>query len=233
MKFLEPIKKEYGEIDQRNPIRWELFYLNEANELEPQTAQFKCKDFLNDVVGWYYDKKGVVYGFNTHNMKFNDEGVYIRVSNIKHPLQWLTNVENTLQKPLEQALGVRLDITLLDLATYLIFVPKTVFSKTYYISLASFLIRISNNDYLYESIEQVFTDRNGPVFDSKKENTLDQLQVPELAKAGFNLPTELTEYWYYANANYNSSNSEFDITNYISILHANGMCDWAKHFPNA
>ena len=232
MKFLKPIKKTYGEVDQKNPIRWELFYLNDANELEPQTSQFKCKDFLNDVVGWYHNVKGLVYGFNTENMKFNDEGVYIRVHNIKYPLQWLTNVENTLQKPLEASLGVRLDITLLDLATYLIFVPRAVFEKTYYISLASFLIRISNNDYLYESIEQVFTDRNGPVFNPQKENSLEQPQVTKLAKAGFNLPDKLLDCWYYAGPNYNSS-MEFDISSYISMMHNNGMCGWARNFPNS
>jgi len=229
MKFGDPVVKTYGEVVQQNPIRWELLYKEEDTYI-PQSAQFKCKDFFNDLVGWYKGVKVSIYSFDTNSMKLNDDGVWIRVHNIKWPMQWLTNVENVVQKPLEAALGVRLDITLLDLATYLIFIPKRVFESTYHISLLTYLIRVSNNDYLYETMEQVFTDNNGPAFFATKENSVPTGIKAKLARSGFVLPEKFADCWYYADASYNSQKDTSVLQHYISILHNNGMCNWARHF---
>ena len=50
----------YSEAPQSNPLRWQLYY-REENTFTPQTGQFRCKDYLNDVCAKYNGKNEASY----------------------------------------------------------------------------------------------------------------------------------------------------------------------------
>jgi len=135
--------RTYSEIEQNNPLRWQ-FLFREGDTFTPQTSKFKCKDFLNDVVAWYQGKKLDIYGMRFGGYKFNEDGVWLRLYEVSSPEVFTSNIENTINVFFSDVPERQIYVEDLGEKSMLMFVPKHFFESTYLISLASFLIRLSN-----------------------------------------------------------------------------------------
>lgn len=208
-KFLPlPDGKEvtYREAPQRNPIRWQLYFLSE-DELHPQTSQFKCKDFFNDIVGWYHGKTGSVYGMSTKDMSLNDYGVFVRLYNLLPGFSH--NVEKVVNSLLEAA-GLESRLLLVECGKneVVTLLPRELFNNTFIISKVSHLIRLCNIEATVDSLEQLL---KGHPFE-EAELTVGNLVLPEKYRV----------YWWYTDESYNSLKNLFD----MHWLHNNGYRSW-------
>lgn len=202
-KFL-PLEREsyYREVGQPNPLRWQLYFQREG-ELIPQTSLFKCKDFFNDIVGWYHGKTGEVYGMDTTTMQLNDYGVFVRLFFLKKGFRH--NIE-TVVNPLLQEKLLFVDVQEGEALTLL---PRELFNNTFIISKVSHLIRLCNIDKEVSSFEEL--QQNHPFEDCTQ-------LIPSLT-----LPEKYKVFWWFAGEGYNSLGSVFNMI----WLHNNGYKSWA------
>jgi len=207
----------YSEIPQSNPIRFTLLY-REGDTLHPQTKQFKCRDFFNDFVSAIHGNQVNIYGMNTATMKFNEEGLYIKLNNIIDFEKFTANLNNLITKenpdhPVEL-------IQLHGKTVAVIFIPKFYTDSTYLISYVTLLIRISNNDYVYDSIEHMQSK-------NPDQATCYSSKPKPYTRYKFNLPEHARGYWYYAGNSYNSKDCPTPYT--PSIIHNNGFVNWISY----
>ena len=145
-KFLKAITKQYSEIEQLNPLRWEILFKNADGVFEPQTAKFKCKDFFNDIVAKYNGHNLTIYGMDTSSIKLNEEGVYVRLKNLfRDNPYFIENLQRIVIDPVKQELGAEIWFKKVNTTVGLLFLPREVFKNTYIISLVTYLIRCCNN----------------------------------------------------------------------------------------
>lgn len=212
--MLKPLDIKYAEVEQNNPLRWVVLYQEQDGTLVPQTGLIKCKDFFNDLVGKYYNTSGSIYGFDTKSIKVNEDGVWFL----------LTNVHVNFQKNVNEFLMPLLDnfeeeiICVSRYEGVLLFIPRCIFSNTYYVSLVTYLIRVCSMSVLHKSLKDVFSLKEEP---SIKDT------YGHITKWGFTLPEELTKYWFYAGPTLNSETHPDIAHNQISVLHNNGIMGWA------
>lgn len=207
-KFGPALSYNLHESDQPNPLRWEVSF-REGDNFTPQTALFRCKDYFNDYVGVYQGYFGLVYGMDTKKVKLNTDGVWVRLFNIKNQNGvFVDNINAVVNAELSESLGVTLTLEELDPTTFLLFIPRKVFDCTWYISLTTYLIRLCNYGIPYESFEQLSKSK------FKEPNYLRET----VCEFKFNIPAQLSAFWYYANPTYNSEKLKN-----ITILHNNGI----------
>jgi len=214
-----PQNKIYGEATQQNPLRWVIYAKETDGEFSPQSGILKCKDFFNEVVGWYYGHKCTVYSFSTlGDFHVNEEGVYIKLSNCT-PQLW-GNIERVIQPLLREQLGC--ELTLLDQEGGELFIlfPRKVWETTYYISKLTLWIRSANFPVEFNSYEELQKSTE-PLID--KCSSVIKLEAP------FN------EYWWYASPEIHSKNQPLGLS--VSLIHSNGFMSWqyamSKGVPNA
>lgn len=146
----------YSEANQANPIRWQLYYYDRENDtFIAQAKEMKCKDYFNDVVAKIhgYEKLRTVYGFDANTVKTNDEGVYIRVTNLnKHFLDNLNGpIRDVLVKDGQPPVEVVHTFNDKDL---LLLFPIQLWSNTYTISIVTAMIRCGNYGKLLPAFEE-------------------------------------------------------------------------------
>lgn len=204
------------EAPQANPLRWQILF-REGDSFEPQTAQFRCKDYLNDIVAKYRGHVVRVYGMDTSDTKLNDDGVWFRLFNIHDVDQFITNVDKAINASVSDA-----PITLEKLkGSVLMFIPRHFFDSSYKISLASYIIRISNNKVAFDSILSALNSLPAQADRAIKDHGM------TLAKTWqFNVPQDYQQYWYYAGPAYNS---EKDPKPQGGTIHNNGACSWGAY----
>lgn len=219
--FARALKRTYCEVSQPNPLRWEILH-REGNRFTPQTAKFKCKDFLNDLVAKLAVNRHIsIYGMDMAGVKVNDEGVYIRLSNIIDKNQFMQNLESvvnfTMLKELHEAVGVE---PLPVKGKVLLLIPKCVFANTYLISAVSWLIRLCNTT---ENLQNFDYAVNQSVA-ANVDNAIAWEGKKLLTKWKFTVPDKYKGYWYYAGKTYNSEHNP-DIG--AGTIHNNGVMSWA------
>ena len=210
-KFLPNPSPEpfYREVLQPNDLRWQL-YKQEGDSLIPQTTSFRCKDFFNDVVGWFYGKKSTVYGFDTEQMEFNPYGVFLRLFNVTGA--FTKNVDAVLNPLLNEKLKF-VDVAKGEVLTLL---PRELFNNTFLISKVTHLLRLCNV--------------NKEVLDHEALKQYHLLSGDDACEMGvawdrlksLTIPEKYQTYWYYAGTGHNSLSENFN----ISILHNNGYRSW-------
>lgn len=207
----------YSEAPQGNPLRWQLYY-REENTFTPQTGRFMCKDYLNDVCAKYNGKDVIAYGLNNKNMKLNDEGTWIVLRFVQHPEVFMHNIEKCINEEVSDA-DMCLTMEVVD-DKILMFIPRYYYNQTYLISLASYIIRISNTNVKFKSFDDALTSKNA------QADRAIYGQGFALAKSWrFEVPEEFQQYYTYYSSTYNSV-----LDNYTgSTVHNCGVMAWVEN----
>ena len=221
-KFARALVRKYCEIDQPNPLRWEILFLDEDQVFKPQTAKFKCKDFLNDYVAKLTGGKDIaIYGMDTSTVKINDNGMWIRLSNIKGQELFINNINRVVNEKLQAELGLSISCESLKANKVLMFIPKGVFINTYLISQVAWLIRLCNYGVELKSWEEAIDHAiTGP------DRAIQYSGKNLMKKWGFKVPEKYSEFWWYQGNNYNSK-----CVGYVtgSQIHNNGVMSWSNY----
>lgn len=213
----------YGEISQPNPIRWRIMY-RKKNTLHSQSGLIKCKDFFNDLVAKKKTKKTFkIYGFDSATIKFNKFGLYLLLTEIHHPTTFISNVEKTLNEKLKEQLNVEIKMFPQGNHSVVIMIPTKLWTCTYYISLATMVLRLCNYAHTYECWDDLYSPTS-PI------NTVDgafTARAKNYTKQnGFILPEKYLKYWFFASPKYNSRKRGW--LNSVSIVHNNGCSSWCN-----
>ena len=211
-KTVKPLSQNYSEMSQKNPLRW-VFLFRENETFTAQTGKVKCKDFFNELV---YTKKTkipkTIYGFNTSNFKYNEEGLYFLLINIqsyksfKHNLKCITGKDSPSITARAGADG-----------RCIILIPDYYTSSTYLISMISYLIRCCNTEVKYDDL--------GTLVDKTDDLAIGQTGRDLLNKWKLTVPEKYKKYlWYYCP----TCNSENLSEPTVSLLHNNGARSWGQ-----
>ena len=215
---------KYSEMGQPNPMKWRLMFKEEDGSLSSQSGLIVCKDFFNDVVAWKQTKTAFsIYNFN-NQVKFNDEGMYIVLSNIADKVKFTKNILKGINPQLQEDLGVSIKVYQQGRGRVVVLLPHEVWKSTYHISLVSMLIRLSNYAATYTCWEDFYAP-DAPM------NTIEHAfstQAKEFTlKHRLSLPEEVAGCWYFSRFGY-TSKSKYDIES--NIVHNNGATDWARAY---
>lgn len=220
-KFLPyPSRPVYHEIDQPNPIRWQILYRQSEDRtvFEKQSGKIKCRDFFNDIVAKYNGHPpGYIYGFNADNLKLNEEGMYFYLTNLQDKFE--SNIVNKVNTILVNDDSPPLEIQMLGDKAALLLIPRHYFSSTYQISLVTLMIRVSNYG---EEVPDMLED-----FIACNPARLDVFRKLEEGMKTVLLSTKtkppLQGFWYYASEHYNSGKEK-----YVNQIHNNGIIGWLR-----
>lgn len=210
----------YSEVGQPNPMRWRLMFKEEDGSLSSQSGLIACKDFFNDVVAWKQEQKEFqIYRFD-NKVKFNEEGMYMVLSNISNVAQFIDNIFTAINPQLGEDLGAVIEVSLVGAEELVLMIPNEVWESTYYISVVSMMIRLCNYNVSYTDWDSFFV-KDAPI--NTIEQAFKQATKDYVAKNGFKLPEEFQKYWYFSSYGYNSeSGKPLD----SHVIHNNGANDW-------
>lgn len=213
--------KKYVQVPQPNPLQWQIMH-RKKDTLYSQAGEMQCRDFFNDVVAHKKTEKVFhVYGF-TNEVKFNRFGIYLLLTKIHNPSRFISNVNNTLNVRLKEQLGVSVELYEQDENSVVVHVPNKVWTKTAYISLATYVLRLCNYEAVYSCWNDLFT-ASAPI--NSIENAFDS-KTKKIAKDfSFALPSKYKKYWYFAGEVFNSNTSDWD----GHVLHNNGYNNWCYY----
>ena len=219
---------KYSEIPQPNPMRWRIM-LRDKKELISQSGLIRCRDFFNDLVAARVaNKQFGIYGFNNKDIKFNKFGLYFLLSDIANADKFIENVNNTLNVKLKEQLDCSVLLWKQSDKEVVARIPNKVWDNTYFISLATMALRLSNYNIVYQSWEDMFSA-------TAPSATVDKaFDAPtrEYASAhGFSLPDAVKDYWFYAGPQYNNKAKEENQTSHI--IHNNGAKGWVTQMKLA
>lgn len=218
-KFEADPTGKYSEAPQSNPLRWQVLY-RDGDTFIPQTLRFMCKDYLNDVVARYYGKDVSAYGLDNRSMKLNAEGVWLRLFNISNKEVFMHNIACCInaEKPDQPLTFEVVDDTLL------VFVPRYYFNQTYLISLASYIIRISNSGMKFKGLDDALDSKN-----AQADRAIYGYGFTMAKGWRFDVPAEYQEFWSYYSPTYNSCLDNYGNT----TIHNCGVMSWAEQMTDA
>ena len=222
-KFGKALIRKYSEIGQPNPLRWEILYQDEKGVFQPQTGKMKCKDFFNDLVSKIMANHDVyIYGFNTATCQVNETGVWFRLSNVEDQKQFINNANNVINPLLSEQQCTTISLYRLPRNKVLVFIPKIVFTSTYYVSLITYLLRLCNYGQELKSFHDALNHNVTSIDNALNANALSLARQWE-----FKVPEKFSKYWYYAGDHYNNVTISTPIS--ASVVHNNGVCQWAYY----
>lgn len=216
---------KYAEMHQPNPLKWRLMLRDPANNtLSSQSGLIICKDFFNDVVAWKHTQTAFrIYNFD-NQVKFNDEGMYIILSNIADKKKFTRNIIRAINPRLIKDLGTMIEVYQQGRGRVVLLLPHQLWESTYHISLVSMLIRLCNYDQTYDCWDDFFLPE-API------NTIEHAFTPEAKRFtqehGFSLPEEVKDCWYFSRWGYTSKGDKGIDS---SIVHNNGASDWTRAY---
>lgn len=192
----------------------------DENVLTSQSGKIACKDFFNDVVAW----KKIRHPFNIYRfdnkVNFNDEGMYILLTNIADKTQFVKNIKNAINPQLEKDLDSKIVCYQQGKGSVVVMLPHEVWQSTYHISVVSMTIRLCNYTVDYTCWEDFFkTDSPINTVECSFKETTKQF----VKEKGFSLPEKFKNFWYYARDGYTSESDKGIIP---SVIHNNGATDW-------
>lgn len=220
-------KNTYSEIAQANPLRWRVM-LRDKKVLHSQSGLIKCKDFFNDIVAWKHGGHQFnIYSFN-NQVKFNRFGLYMLLTSITDKKQFLSNLD-ALNERLKKDLNTKISTYSLpkDENSLVIHIPNPVWQNTYYVSLATMMIRLCNYKFNYKTWEDFFAP-DSPL--NTVETAFNDQAKAYTKEKGFTLPEKYRGLWYNARMGWNSRDKA-EIR--AAIIHNNGCSDWATSMAEA
>ena len=211
----------YSEIPQPNPLRWYIVVPKGDATYENVSGELKCKDFFNDLAYTIQTGKSfTIYGFNAGNYSppKKNEPVYLAVKHTTPHFEYNMKVLNKWLVKDQKFPAIVFEKSQEGL--YLLTIPPIYWTKTYYTSLITLVIRLMNQDAPFTSFDEVIKKTNFAVQD---QNLWKQV----VAKGWFfkDLPKKLSKYLYYAGAAYNSEEGVSDYA-LSQIIHNNGVLGW-------
>lgn len=218
---LKNLSIHYSEIPQPNPLRWYIVVPKGAATYENVSGELKCKDFFNDLAFTIQTGKDfTIYGFNAGNYSppKKDQPVYLAV---KNTTPYFESNMKVLNKWLEKDQGFpAVWCEKSQEGLYLLTIPPIYWTKTYYTSLITLVIRLMNQEEAFSSFDEVIKKTTFAVQD---QNLWKQV----VAKKWFfkDLPTKLNKYMYYAGSAYNSEKGVQDYA-IPQLVHNNGVIGW-------
>ncbi len=214
-------KNTYSEIGQPNPMRWRLMF-KEENILSSQSGKIACKDFFNDVVAWKYIKHAFnIYRFD-NQVKFNEEGMYILLTEIADKKQFVDNIKKAINPQLKKDMGVKVTCFQQGKGQVVVLLPHEVWQSTYHISVVSMMIRLCNYTVDYTCWEDFFKE-DMPI--NTIEEAFSSAAKEFVEEKGFSLPEKFQGYWYFAKNGWNSKSDKGIIP---TVIHNNGATDWVN-----
>lgn len=221
-------KNRYSEIQQANPLKWRILYKNEDGSLSSQAGLIKCKDFFNDLVAVRHGKPINIYGFDATKIKYNEEGLWVLLSNVFNCEQFMQNIDKAINPTLQEFGLGKIEVYKHTKTRCLILLPDGLFKATFYMSAVTALIRACNYDIDYEQWEDFFTKDTSPIV-SRVEKCFSVEACKHLTTKKLSLPEGTEKYWFYAGKIYNS-----DYTGYLgaSTYHDNGVTSWLAAFTH-
>jgi len=215
-KFNKDPVVTYHQSPQRNPMKWQVLF-REGDTFTPQSGQFQCKDYFNDVVAKYNNWKVIAYGFNNDKMQFNDEGVYVRLFNVTDREVLMHNIEAVINKEAPEPLTLEeVDGTLLML------IPRRYFNSTYLVSAITYVIRVCANTTKFKSFEEMMKSK-----ERQSEYSCDTYGQQILDGWRFEVPEEYQKYWLYYNEEMNSEVG-LEKLGHGTTIHNCGLNAWAS-----
>jgi hypothetical protein len=210
----------YAEVGQANPMRWMLMFNEEDGSLSSQSGLIACKDFFNDVVAWKKTQTAFkIYRFD-NQVKFNEEGMYLLLSNIADTENFIANISAAINPTLWVDLGVEISAMKQEEDSVVILIPHEVWETTYYISVVSMTIRLCNYNVSYTNWESFF-EKDSPL--NTIEHAFHTTTKEYVREHGFALPKAFQEYWYYSSHGWNSANGKALLS---SVVHDSGANAW-------
>lgn len=218
---LKSVGIHYAEIPQPNPLRWYIVVPKGKDTYENMSGEIKCKDFFNDLA--YTIQTGesfTIYSFNagSYSPPKKDKPVYLAVknttphfeANMKVLNQWLEKDQGFPAVGCEKS----------QEGLYLLTIPPIYWTKTYYTSLITLVIRLMNQNTPFTSFDEVIKKTTFAVQD---QNLWKQV----VAKKWFfkDLPKNLSKYIYYAGSAYNSEKPPAGYA-LSTTVHNNGVIGW-------
>lgn len=171
----------YAEVGQTNQLRWVNMFKEEDGSFSYQSCKWKCKDFLNENVRKYQGEVSAIYGYDTTNMKQNDEGMWFHLLYIHDVGVFKKNLGSISKLKGYEPIEVH-DYK----GDLILFIPRYYFENTYRISVLTYLIRVCN-------VTEVITDwKNHP---TKSIDNTSPTYHDRIIDRGFVEPVK--GYWYY------------------------------------
>ena len=215
-RISKALSNTYSEISQKNPLRWEILF-RDGDSFKPVTGKLKCRDFFNDMVARLMDGKLFqIYRFD-NSVAVNKDGVWFRLTGIEKKAVFIKNLE-VLNNYLAEALGFGMMVVNRKDDQLMLFIPRYFWTKTYYISALTGLIRIANYGVEFESYEKMLSS---PLI--QQDGAINGNGLKLMKKIGFKMPEQYNAYWWYHDKNYNSVKSP-DMSD--STIHNNGVNGW-------
>jgi len=213
----------YTESGQPNPLRWRIMY-REKNTLTSQANLMRCKDYFNDLVALRQGHAFSVYGFKNDTVKFNKWGLYLLLTDIGKPDQYIENVNKAINVRMKADRGTTLRCWKQGDHSVVIRIPLKLWNDTYTISLVTMLLRVCNNNIDLTCWDDLYAPTS-PL------NTIERSFTQE-AKAitkhlGFKPPID-TWYWYSSAFN---GDKGWNATIGGLTIHNNGCSSWCSGLP--
>jgi hypothetical protein len=187
----------YTEVLQNNPIRF-IALEKRGENYHNSSNWFKCRDFFNDIVAAHHGSFYSIYGFDNERVSIGEDGLLVGVKQLLNHEIFLYTLENIVNKELE-VLSCKITYKWVEGILVLAF-PLELLKCTYYMSLATWLIRNSNGSTKYSSLNGMVECSNE--YPSKPSDTV--------LKYKFNIPEYLKEYWWYFSDTANSVTTDED-----------------------
>lgn len=201
----------YSEVHQTNVLRWTVLFNQGDGVFKPQTKEFKCKDFFNELVAKYHGHVLGCYGFTTESIELQDEGVWVLITHIINKEAYEANVGSINKLSAAEGLPpIKLEWHTPKSCVALL--PREYFKNTYLISFLTYLMRVAN-------VDEVVTDptwRKHPTLniDCPFRNVFDKVM-----DRGFKSP-DIKSYYYAGKKN------DYSVKPYVSNVHNNGVASW-------
>lgn len=207
----------YSEISQLNPMRWICLKNTGPDEFKAVSREWRCKDFMNEVVASFQTKKDyLIYGFRVdHKDFFNPRwsGLPLLLKNCSKSFE--ENVKNVLNPFLaEQNMPPIEPIKVAE--GYFVNIPEEYLKNTLFISTITLLIRMVNTNTSYRKFEDVRTD---PL------NVTDSVYFSQvLNKPMGQFPKMYNDYIYVGGTGVGKKYG--DVVDMVSTLHCCGVNGW-------
>lgn len=209
-------KLTYSEIPQNNPIRWEFLY-REGDTFYVESSKIKCRDFFNDVVALFQGAEvSRIYGFDAKAHRYNDEFVYMRLTDV-HGKDFYTNLNNCLlREQLDQKLPM-VEVLQAENTWCIIGIPKYYWMSTYLISTLTGIIRACNQKKELPPIKEWNQALPIDIFAAAPKKAFESFLTHRLT-------SPRPDYWMWYNSAVNSSSKQS-----MSTIHNCGWIAWLNN----
>ncbi len=210
----------YAEIGQTNPLRWQNLKPVEEGVYEVVSKQWKCKDFMNEVVTSFHTGRTFsIYGFTVEHSKFFSEG-QADLPTLLHNVKagWEANMK-VVNDYLDSQDFMVLSWEKFEDGKFVITIPGLYLMNTMFMSQVTLFIRLANTEKEYGSINEMCND---PINKQDSNNLAACFKKPLK-----DFPKSLEQYiWYYDDSRNLKHDAGATATIQTGLMHNCGVVSW-------